>query len=381
MTDKSFICALSDAIASNMYNSYVDNVDPHHRLKPAGVESTLRSLPRKAKDTLLHSALRAGFVRVTPRDSESIRRSMSEVFCRADSLAELYESLGDEESRSMLIAVLAFRILGSRKVKLPLNQPGYWAAARHVEQDLRLERGTFAVDILDGLLNLYDLSSEGFPLRVHAHHLNIRDTFILQQYRYSKGGASIEAKSGDVVIDGGGCWGDTALYFSHLVRPKGAVFCFEFVPDNLSILRANLDMNPNLKSRVSLVEKALWDQSEESLRYDYAGPGTSVVAAVQRGTCTAKTLSIDDLVARNGLDRVDFIKLDVEGAELRTLMGARHTLNRFRPMLAVALYHSLDDFVAIPAFLRDLDVAYEFYLDHFTIHQLETVLFARPRTR
>ena len=78
------------------------------------------------------------------------------------------------------------------------------------------------------------------------------------------------------------------------------------------------------------------------------------------------------------MDRVDFIKLDIEGAELRTLKGAEHTLNRFRPSLAISLYHSLDDFVAIPAFLRNLNLNYGFYLDHFTTHREETVLFARP---
>ena len=102
--------------------------------------------------------------------------------------------------------------------------------------------------------------------------------------------------------------------------------------------------------------------------------------ARQQGEFSVKTLSIDDLVAQNGLDRVDFIKLDIEGAELRTLKGAEHTLNRFHPLLAISLYHSLDDFVDIPAFIRGLDFTYEFFLDHFTIHREETVLFARPTT-
>ncbi len=108
------------------------------------------------------------------------------------------------------------------------------------------------------------------------------------------------------------------------------------------------------------------------------GPGTSLNQAEQRGDLSVEALTIDDFVDQNRLERVDFIKLDVEGAELRTLRGAEHTLNRMRPLLAVSLYHSLDDFVAIPAFLRTLDVTYQLFLDHFTIHREETVLFARP---
>jgi hypothetical protein len=70
--------------------------------------------------------------------------------------------------------------------------------------------------------------------------------------------------------------------------------------------------------------------------------------------------------------------MDIEGAELAALEGARETLVRHRPKLAIALYHSLDDFVQIPRFLSDLSLNYTYYLDHTTIHHEETVLFAAP---
>ena len=376
MPDIAFVTALSDSLIRTSYNAYSDNIDPYRF--PEAFQGSRRGVRRRFKNAILKLARHAGFVRVTAQESESISQSMSEVLCRVEGLGELYRSLGDEESRRVLIAVLAFWCLGSHKVKLPLNQTRYWATARHIDQDLLREQHTFPIGLLDGYLNLYDLGPEGFPLRIHAHRLNILNTFILQQYRYAKGGKSVEAKPGDIVIDGGGCWGDTALYFSHLVQPNGAVICFEFSSDNLEILRANLEINPNLKTCVSLVDKALWDRSEEGLSFHGAGPATSVAQGRQQGEFSVGTLSIDDLVAQNGMDRVDLIKLDIEGAELRTLKGAQHTLNRFRPLLAISLYHSLDDFVAIPAFLMDLDFTYELYLDHFTIHREETVLFAQP---
>jgi hypothetical protein len=74
---------------------------------------------------------------------------------------------------------------------------------------------------------------------------------------------------------------------------------------------------------------------------------------------------------------VDFLKLDIEGSELSALKGAQRTLERFRPSLAISLYHSLDDFVSIPAFLNGLNLGYEWYLDHFTIHREETILFGQ----
>ena len=57
------------------------------------------------------------------------------------------------------------------------------------------------------------------------------------------------------------------------------------------------------------------------------------------------------------------------------------TIKKHRPKLAIAIYHSLDDFVNIPKWLIGLDLGYKFYLGHYTIHAEETVLFAAPDRR
>jgi hypothetical protein len=76
------------------------------------------------------------------------------------------------------------------------------------------------------------------------------------------------------------------------------------------------------------------------------------------------------------LDRIDFIKMDIEGGELPALKGAERVLRSFKPKLAISVYHNLRDFWEIPQWLNDLKLGYEFYLRHFTIHHEETVLFA-----
>jgi FkbM family methyltransferase len=189
----------------------------------------------------------------------------------------------------------------------------------------------------------------------------------------------VRPEEGDVVIDCGGCWGDTALYFAHEVGASGEVHSFEFISSNLDILRQNLQGNPELGSRVSVSEHPVWDQSGVPMNYLDIGPGSCVNPDSPGAGPTVATIAIDDYVKQAGLKRVDFIKMDIEGAELRALKGAVETLRTFRPKLAIALYHQVSDFARVAAFLDDLDLGYSFRLEHFTPQLWETALFAACR--
>lgn len=203
-------------------------------------------------------------------------------------------------------------------------------------------------------------------------------TFILKQYEYRKRTPNIKAEAGDYVIDGGGCWGDTALYFAHEVGEQGKVFTFEFGSDNLKVFNRNMSLNPQLSNRIEVIPKAIWENSGEKISYSADGPATSLTSNQQniKNSSEVLTVSIDDFVREKKLPRVDFIKMDIEGAELGALKGAEETLRTFRPKLGISLYHKESDFVEIPSYLDKLGLEYKFFLDHFTMCGNETVLFA-----
>jgi len=69
--------------------------------------------------------------------------------------------------------------------------------------------------------------------------------------------------------------------------------------------------------------------------------------------------------------------MDIEGAESKALAGAIKTIERFRPKLAIAIYHSMDDFIKIPKWIMDLNLGYEIYIGHYTIHAEESICFAK----
>jgi FkbM family methyltransferase len=225
------------------------------------------------------------------------------------------------------------------------------------------------------------MSGHHHQIQLHCHPLGILNTFILEQYVYKAGRRTVEVLPGETVIDAGGCWGDTALYFSDRVGPKGKVFCFEILDENLRILRQNLELNQHCAASIEVVRKALWNTSNELLSLCGSGPGTSIAKAKPQSTgLQIATVSIDDFVADAKLNRLDFIKMDIEGAELMALQGAEKALRRFKPKLGISVYHNYDDIFTIPLYLKSLDLGYEFFLDHFTIHREETVLFAIVRS-
>jgi FkbM family methyltransferase len=288
-------------------------------------------------------------------------------------LQALSDRLVTEADRELLIRVLAYRVLGHRKVQMPHTAAELrrLTARAHTA---RTAENTAPLGILGWHADDFDLSALGYPVKLRGTAGAVIHTFELEQYR-CPGPPEIAVEPGDVVIDGGAYWGDTALYCAHRAGPGGRVLSFEFEPSNLGGLNHNLEINPQLAERIEVIPAALWDEPGQTLTIRAFGPATAVV---DDGDAHAPTDSIDALVARGAVERVDFIKLDIEGAELNALRGAQETLRRFRPRLAIAAYHRIDDLSALPAYLMELDIGYRFRLGHTTMHAEETVLFAFP---
>jgi FkbM family methyltransferase len=220
------------------------------------------------------------------------------------------------------------------------------------------------------------LESIGFEIKLINNKMGTFISFLLEQYKYKN---KVFIKKGDYVIDGGGCYGDTALYFADMVKDQGKVFSFEFIKDNLDIFNKNIKLNPDKRDIIELVERPLWSFSETEFSAVGSGAGSRLSNIKENENAQLyKTISIDDFVAKNKIEKINFIKLDIEGAELEALKGAIKTIEKYKPQLAICVYHKNSDFWEIPRFLKDLVPEYELYLDHFVINPFyETVLFAR----
>lgn len=208
--------------------------------------------------------------------------------------------------------------------------------------------------------------------------------YLQKQYDLDHPNARCQAEPGDVVIDAGGCWGDTAVYFAERVGKNGRVAVFEFIPSNLEVLRKNIALNPHLNDHVTVVDQPLWSTPDQPLYYVDWGPGSRVSFEKMRSDfpdTKTSTTTIDATVEKLGLQKVDFIKMDIEGAEPEALKGAERTIKAHRPKMAISLYHSIEDFESIPRIIDGFGLDYQFYLEHHTIYENETVLFCIPKGR
>jgi FkbM family methyltransferase len=93
------------------------------------------------------------------------------------------------------------------------------------------------------------------------------------------------------------------------------------------------------------------------------------------GAVTIPVRALDNLLSG---ERVDFIKMNIEGAEADALEGARNTIARWRPALAISIYHKPDDLVRLPALMADMLPGCKLFIRQYEAALVETVAWALP---
>jgi FkbM family methyltransferase len=146
--------------------------------------------------------------------------------------------------------------------------------------------------------------------------------------------------NGAIMLDVGAHIGYFTLKSSKRVGKSGRVIAFEPDPWTLETLRANLAANN--AANVTIVPVACTD-SETTLKFYHArvnSGGSSLSRATASGAgdpheFTVRGRPIDDVVQELEVQRIDVLKVDVEGAELFVLRGAKDTLKRFHPKIVI----------------------------------------------
>lgn len=161
---------------------------------------------------------------------------------------------------------------------------------------------------------------------------------------------------GAIVIDCGTCDGGTAERFVNL---GCKVYGFELDAKNFELAK-------EVAQRCGFVVENLGlGAYKHEMKFSRAEGNIGASKLDANGTETAQVVKLDTYVGEKGLPRVDFIKMDVEGAELDILKGAEATIARWKPILALSAYHKWDDFWTLMNFVKSIRPDYEFALRHY----------------
>jgi FkbM family methyltransferase len=147
---------------------------------------------------------------------------------------------------------------------------------------------------------------------------------------------------GDVVIDAGAFNGILMSIFALQVGPSGRVLAFE--PDSINQQKTmrNWELNGR-PAHVEIVPAGLWDCETKIEFCERGALGSSAFWDGPGGNkVRIHTTTLDQVVAERKLKRVDFVKMNIEGAEIKALNGAGNTIRQFKPHFAISSDHFVD---------------------------------------
>lgn len=179
------------------------------------------------------------------------------------------------------------------------------------------------------------------------------DYTLINEGLYECGNVKLEKD--DVVID---CGANIGI-FSAMSALRGCkVFAFEPIPDTVTYLKQMAQM---YEDKIEVCEYALSNEcgiARFNIREDDT-LSSSMIKDLETDTgIEVNLITLDEYVKINKLDKVDFIKADIEGAERFMLQGAKETLKRFAPKIAICTYHLSDDKETLERIIKEANPNY-----------------------
>jgi len=147
-------------------------------------------------------------------------------------------------------------------------------------------------------------------------------------------------KSGDVFIDVGAHVGKYTIPAAKLVAPHGKVIALEPHPQNFALLLSNIKLN-KLDEYVVPLQIAAWNREEIKplyLKEEDSGTPSLMFMEETRGSITVQCMPLDRLIRSLHVNRIDLVKIDVEGAEVHVLQGMKQIMLQHRPAIIVETF-------------------------------------------
>lgn len=239
----------------------------------------------------------------------------------------------------------------------------------------KYKNNTEYLNKLDKLIEYFkdDLSKQYFILikktiQEQKAVVNISDLYCREKQYFLN--CFSEKLNGLVFVDAGAYTGDTVQEMIGKNIEPGAVYCFEANKKNYSRLIQNKAIHEKIKN-IYIENYALWNTDTE-LKVKGENFNSKVC---KEGEFSVKAITLDKYFENK---KIGFIKMDIEGAEQKALSGGMKVIKRDRPILAISIYHTIEDIIEIPfLFLENLS-NYYFFVRHHSYTYSETILYGIP---
>lgn len=198
----------------------------------------------------------------------------------------------------------------------------------------------------------------------------IEDIYEMGHLQYFPEKEMINPSAEEIFIDAGAYNGATSVEFSKWVGGKyQKIYVME--PDELMQTVAREYLKLNKMHNVEVIGKGAYSENT-ILKFDSIAQSASSNIN-ENGETEIQTISIDSMLEGK---KATYIKMDIEGAEMEALIGAQKTIEKYRPNLAISIYHKADDLWEIPYYIRQKYPWYKLYMRHYQLTVNETVLYA-----
>lgn len=236
----------------------------------------------------------------------------------------------------------------------------------------------YIIENIDKFEKTYNMLADEKSKKVFMNLLNYRSTYkieyleqIVDKHQYFDE-ELIQLEEDVVFLDAGSYIGDTLdVFLEYSNRKYEKVICLEPIEKNVELLRQFIDNN-NVEN-VDIYKVGASNKKKE-LHFDSTNSMAS--RETEDGDVIVKCDSIDHIVEQSKLSHVDFIKMDIEGAEYDALLGARDVIEKYHPILAICVYHKPGDYFEIPELIKSIYSGYKLYFRHYELLDEETVCYA-----
>jgi methyltransferase, FkbM family len=180
----------------------------------------------------------------------------------------------------------------------------------------------------------------------------------------------IRLKDEEVFVDAGAHDGSTSLDFCNWTKGRySKIYMMEPDPLMFEIMKEYAALNK--MDHVVPIQSGAYSFTGELRFEEDSATGSSRIT--EAGETVIRVVSIDDMLKG---EKATFIKMDIEGAEMEALLGAKKTIEKYKPRLAVSVYHKADDLWEIPYYVLSHYPTYKIYLRHYALTTNETVMYA-----